>query len=220
MTRAGGTPGGVEVCFADLTGVGSGVEAGMAMLSSDELARASRLHFAPDRQRYIGSHLALRSAVSERTGISPTAIELWAGVHGKPEVRGVHGFQFSMSRAGDLAAFAFASMPVGIDVVAMASGQRLREAVAEFCSPAELARISSLPAARQVDVLAQVWARKEALLKATGHGLYRQPSGVTVWQDDVRLPDRWTARLESETWVVRDVAAPEGYCAAVAYRLS
>ena len=220
MTRAGGTPGGVEVCFADLTGVGSGVEAGMAMLSSDELARASRLHFAPDRQRYIGSHLALRSAVSERTGISPTAIELWAGVHGKPEVRGVHGFQFSMSRAGDLAAFAFASMPVGIDVVTMASGQSLREAAVEFCSPDELTAITRLPATGQIEVLARVWARKEALLKATGDGLCRHPSGITAWHDGARRPDRCTARLGDDVWLVQDVAGPDGYCTAVAYRLS
>ena len=220
MIAAGRIEGGVEVCFADLAATRSDAEAGTSMLAREELERASRLRFAPDRRRYLASHLALRSAISIRTGVPTTAIELWTGVHGKPEIRGLDGFQFSMSRAGDIAAFAFAAVPVGIDVVTMASGQSLREAAVEFCSPDELTAITRLPATGQIEVLARVWARKEALLKATGDGLCRHPSGITAWHDGARRPDRCTARLGDDVWLVQDVAGPDGYCTAVAYRLS
>jgi 4'-phosphopantetheinyl transferase len=55
----------------------------------------------------------------------------------------------------------------------------------------------------------RLWARKEALLKATGEGI---GAGLAV----PVLPARRVER-QGRTWTITDIEAPRGYAAAVAH---
>ena len=205
------------VTFVSLTGTIEAVEAAASLLSERELARAAQFHRVDDRRRYVLSHAHLRSALAERVRIAPSDIELTWTIHGKPELLGRRQPYFSMSRAGELAAFAFAEAPVGIDIVAMSSGERLMEAAAEFCAPGDLRAVERLPRARRIDALARIWARKEALLKATGEGLTRDPAAFAAWsEEDACMAGGSTGVSGESAWAVADVAAPAGYRAALA----
>ncbi len=219
MIPSGRAPRGIEVWFAPLAATDTAVEAGLATLAREERVRASRLHLPADRRRFVVSHAALRAALADRTGLALPAIEVRYGPCGKPWVAGGGRLEFSMSRAGEVAAFAFATSPVGIDIVAMSSGARLLEAAPEFCSPAELDSIGDLTRSRRMEALARAWTRKEALLKATGEGLTRSPAGVPVMQDPRCAAGECIVRVAGRTWRIQDVPAPTGYRSALAHRL-
>ena len=207
---------GIEVCFASLTITDAALVSGAAALSAEERARAARFIHAADRRRFIASHAMLRAALSARTRIDAARIEIRSTPQGKPTLPDAHGVEFSLSRAGELAAFAFGRIPLGIDLVAASSAERLREAETEFCSQEERDAVAKLPPALQRDVLLTIWARKEALLKATGEGLSRSPAGVTVWRDAAHA----VIPVAGIPWLVEDVAAPAGYRSALAHRLA
>jgi 4'-phosphopantetheinyl transferase len=206
----------VEVRFATLAVPDPEVEAGAAILSPAERARASRFLHAIDRRRFIVAHAKLRSALAARIGTAPAAIELGYGTHGKPHLRDRGRIEFNMSRAGELMALAVSSAPVGIDVVESASGERLLDAAPEFCSADELTATAVLSRSERIDALLRIWARKEALFKATGDGLSRGLSSVTLWAE----PASSRIRIAGASWSVVDIPAPAGYRAALAQRVT
>lgn len=220
MTTAPYVGTGVEVIFVDLTKPDAEVATAASRLSRAELERAARLQYVDDRRRFIRSHAFLRSALAARVGVAPGEIEVVHGTHGKPALSGLQAVHFSMSRAGEVAAFAFAEAAVGIDIVAMDTGNRLREAAPEFCSPDELREVVRLSDLAQVEALARIWARKEALLKATGEGLSRSPATLTVSPREASASGECVIALAGGLWSVEDIVAPRGYGAALAHSAS
>ncbi|MER7341994.1 4'-phosphopantetheinyl transferase superfamily protein [Streptomyces sp. NPDC000075] len=196
-------------------GVIGGHEAGgaEALLDDDERKRAARLLRPGDRRTYLASHLGLRILLGGYLGVAPGEVRFvredcpgCGGPHGRPAVAG-GGVHFSLSHSGDLAYFAFAGVPVGVDVEGLPSA----EAVADILSslhPAETAEITALPEDGRRAALARVWSRKEACLKGIGTGLAEglvEPY-VGAAADPARIPG----------WTLSDVQAPPGYAAALA----
>lgn len=137
---------------------------------------------------------------------------------GKPVVKNVEGLHFSMSHASDLAVVAIARHPVGIDLEHVHKdlfGQSLfGEALIEQClSDREQRYVRALPAEQRNQALYRCWTRKEAVLKALGTGLLYPPQQVNVIAGAKRT---CVIRLFSRDWLIRQVAAPRGYAAALA----
>jgi 4'-phosphopantetheinyl transferase len=210
----------LDLCFADLRVDDAATHAHAATLSPTEIARAERFHFADDRRRFVNARGLLRAELSRRIGIAPHALAFVEGPYGKPMLAGCHRVQFSASRAGDLAAIAFLETAVGIDVVAEANGDRLLRALDGFCSPDERTAVARLEPPSQREALLVIWARKEALLKATGEGLTRSPATVTVWAGDHAAPRGTVIRHVGRDWMVRDIAAASSHRAAVAHEVA
>lgn len=126
--------------------------------------------------------------------------------HGKPRLRS-STWHTSLSYAGDLVAVAATTAgPVGVDVEAEAA-----TAFAGFDGVAlGLSERAPTPADRS-----RTWTRKEAVLKATGHGLSQDPRDVVVSAPD-QLPRvvRWAAG--PPYLQLYDVPCPPGYACAVA----
>ena len=122
------------------------------------------------------------------TGQAPGALVLGAtcltcgGPHGKPHLEGCDpAVHVSLSRsAGEVVVVAVTRLgPVGVDAeVESAVDFDGFDAVA--LAPAEQDAVADLPADRRSRRRAVLWARKEAVLKATGHGLMAAPSDVEV----------------------------------------
>jgi 4'-phosphopantetheinyl transferase len=67
------------------------------LLSQDEKARATRLHFDIHRERFIIARAFLRKILHLYTGISPELIQFIYGRHGKPSIN--YPLQFNVSHS-------------------------------------------------------------------------------------------------------------------------
>jgi 4'-phosphopantetheinyl transferase len=213
---------GVDVWHAELDREPAAVEELHALLSADERERASRFHFARDRDRYVVGRGVLRALLGDYVRAAPELVRFHYGPQGKPHLA-TDGPRFNVSHSGAVALYAFSwSGEVGIDVE-LFRPEFAREHIAErFFSPAEVATLRSLPDDLQPSAFLTCWTRKEAYIKARGEGL-----SLPLDRFDVSLhPDEpaallrtaWSAE-EPAQWRLTDLSdAASGYLAAVAIR--
>jgi len=107
-----------------------------------------------------------------------------------------------VSHSGAWAALAFSGgPPVGIDIEEVRPLPEYRELIRHFFSANERAHITTLPE------FFRLWTRKEALLKGIGKGLSQPLEEYDVLD---------ASPVAAPGWNLIDLAAPEGYYAAVA----
>ncbi|MCJ1677258.1 4'-phosphopantetheinyl transferase superfamily protein [Streptomyces sp. APSN-46.1] len=191
------------------------IDDALPLLDAAERDRAGRLLRDGDRQRYLASHVGLRVLLGGYLGLAPEKVSLMredclccGAPHGRPAVAD-GGLHFSLSHSGDLAYFAFAAVPVGIDVEGIPDAAAVADVLTAL-HPAEAAEVTALPEADRRVALARVWSRKEAYLKGTGAGL------------SLGLADPYIgaapAPAEVPGWTLTDLPAPLEYAAALALR--
>ncbi|MET9319039.1 4'-phosphopantetheinyl transferase superfamily protein [Streptomyces sp. NPDC003038] len=194
---------------------GRPVDRAEALLDTAEREKAGRLLRPADRRRYLASHIGLRVLLGAYLELAPEKVTLvredcpcCGEPHGRPAVAGA-GTHFSLSHSEDMAYFAFAGVPVGVDVEGIPSAAAVADVLTAL-HPAETAELTVLPEPDRRTALARVWSRKEACLKATGAGL---ALGLTEpYVGSAPTP----ARVPG--WTLTDLPAPVGYAAALALR--
>ncbi|MCX5198274.1 4'-phosphopantetheinyl transferase superfamily protein [Streptomyces sp. NBC_00249] len=184
-----------------------------ALLDTGERERAARLLRDSHRRSYLASHLGLRLLLGGYLGLAPQEVVLvretcpcCGGPHGRPAVAG-GALHFSLSHSDDVAYFAFAGVPVGVDVEAVPGAEAVEDVLSTL-HPAETAELTALAGADRAAGMARVWSRKEACLKATGTGLAQGLVEPYVGSADAPAP--------VPGWSLRDLSAPAGYAAALA----
>ena len=174
----------------------------ISLLSPDETARMLRYHREADRDRFAVAWSMTRRVLGEITGVDPRALAFdrrcahcGNPAHGKPHLVGLAAApDFSISHAGGRVVLAVVETGlVGVDVESVTHD--VDELARLILHPAE-------PVVTGIDLL-RVWVRKEAVLKATGHGIARPMVDVNLGD----LPNGMD---------VRDVATDDGYVAATA----
>jgi 4'-phosphopantetheinyl transferase len=208
----------VDVWSGDLEPASEEIHDLRASLSPDELERASRFHFARDRQRFIASRGILRNILARYIGRSPETIRFFYGPFGKPSLAPegtANGLCFNLSHAGGLALYAVAlNRKVGVDLERIDPsfvGDGIEE---KFFSRNEIDELRSLAAGDRPRAFFNCWTRKEAYVKALGGGLQ-----IPLQSFDVSLaPDKAPAFLsERESgWSLRGFTLPPDYVAAIA----
>jgi 4'-phosphopantetheinyl transferase len=203
-----------ELRFLPLTPVRSGVR-GVELLGMDERRRAARLRNPDDRERYIVAHVFLRRLLAERLGSAPQDVSFvqeacpsCGAPRGRPAVSGSPmPLHFSLSRSRGWAVVAIASQPVGVDIEAVPDRETATE-VSTLLHADERVAIASAPVELEADLVARIWTRKEAYLKAIGVGLAHELASEYLAAKEIcALPPGWA---------VSNVDAPHGYAAAFA----
>ena len=191
------------------------------LLSPDELAKAGRFRAERDRRRFIVCRGVLRSLLSRYLGDPPESLEFRYGPSGKPALglgSGKPDLHFNVSHCGGRALYAVAlSREVGIDVECLRADIPADDIAARFFSAHETAAIGALPAADRRRAFFRLWTRKEAFLKAQGHGLSGSLGDFAVsCGPDARLV--WTVPEPSEAsrWRLEDICDGADHAAAVA----
>ena len=198
--------------------------AAVAVLSSDERDRASRFIMRCDRHRFIGRRAQLRKLLGERLGLAPASVRLSSTACGKPVLAAPFdrsGITFSLSHAGDLTVYAFASKTnIGIDVESIRIVDNADRVARLAFSAREYATYQGLPAADKPIGFLNGWTRKEAFVKATGIGLAHSQDTF-----DVSLAPGEPARLlrlgsadGDFGWRMHSFLPAPGFIAAVAAR--
>jgi 4'-phosphopantetheinyl transferase len=198
--------------------------AAVAILSSDERHRANRFIMRCDRDRFIRRRAQLRTLLGERLGLAPASVRLSSTARGKPvlaEPLDRSGITFSLSHAGDLTVYAFASKTdIGVDVESIRIIDNADGVARLAFSSREYATYEALPIGDKPIGFLNCWTRKEAFVKATGMGLAHSQDAF-----DVSLVPGEPARLlrlgsadGHSGWRMHSFLPAPGFIAAVAAR--
>jgi 4'-phosphopantetheinyl transferase len=169
---------GVAFWFAQLSDFRDSLSsAADSALSPVELERAQRMSAEPVRVAYLTSCVLLRRVLSAHLGITPAAIPLIRGEHGKPALDGraaLHSLHFNLSHGGDAWLCGISSgQEIGVDVETrrqVPSAERLATRVLSSGERAALSALESSDEAMRDAAFLRCWTRKEAVLKAAGSG--------------------------------------------------
>jgi 4'-phosphopantetheinyl transferase len=193
-----------------------------AHLSPDELERAARFVFAPDRERFVLARGYLRQILGAYLGLSPASLQFAYNVHGKPSLAqqpAGAALSFNLAHSGDLALYAVArGRRVGVDIERVRLDLDYPAILSGVFTAREQAALATLPEDQRRLAFFNGWARKEAYLKARGQGLSYPPDRVEV----TLLPGEPVAfnlpgdEAAASTWALYALDAGAGYTAAVA----
>ena len=190
-----------------------------AMLSRDEIERASRFRFEDDRSRFIASRSILRQLLSLYVACEPESISLEYNAWGKPALAAKFAdsdIRFNLSHSHGLAAYAIArGREVGVDVEMVRPDFATGQIAERFFSRTEIESLRSLPREHQTRAFFVCWTRKEAYIKALGRGL-----SIDLASFDVSLrPQERPALLRSVDaahWSLEAFQPCDGYVGAIA----
>jgi 4'-phosphopantetheinyl transferase len=196
------------------------------ILDARERERWSRFMREEDKGLYLVAHATLRLVLAAHSGAVAPAIRFsticrfCGATHGKPRLEdGAGALEFSLSHSGLYAVVAVCrAVPLGIDVEQVKPERDRTRLIEGVLSDVERRAIEALPAEQQGLAFLRYWTRKEAMLKATGHGLAVPLKSVTVSAHDAAPALlSWAAEpaLEAPAQLL-DLAAPSGHLAALA----
>lgn len=178
--------------------------ASVMLLSADECARATRFVRERDKRRFVAARAQLRSILGRYLEVSPQSICFKYSDYGKPHltIDGRPPLYFNLSHSADLAVLALSDCyEIGIDLEEI---RFLKEDIAKrFFSHREYQALRALPPSAYLDGFYSCWTRKEAFVKAHGHGLSLPLNNFDVTFDGVSEP-----KLE---WLKGDPDAPSNW---------
>ncbi|WP_209305554.1 4'-phosphopantetheinyl transferase superfamily protein, partial [Blastococcus sp. CT_GayMR20] len=177
----------------------------------DERARAARALPAVGRRRTL-LRAALRHVLGGALGVPARDVPI-AVDDGRPYLVGPAGhpdLRFSCSASEGIGLIALAdSALLGIDVERHRDEHALEAFADGWLTATEVRTVAGLPTADRLRAVTRCWTQKEAVLKACGVGLRRDPGTVET-------PVSVTGR--SGEWTLAPVAVPEGFVASLAVR--
>lgn len=185
------------------------------ILDAAEHAHAQRRD-RRDRGSFVRTHAGVREILGAYVGKPARSLTFDRSPLGKPVLHGVD-VSFSIAHSHELAVVAIAGDgPVGVDL------ERVRAIDTSEIGPlvlsaAELAQSTDAAIEDGLRTFFRRWTAKEALLKATGHGLRIAPSLVDVGTVDA-LRARVRHPADGRDWSVLWFSPAVGYVGAVAVR--
>ena len=195
-----------------------------AILSADEIARASRFHFDKDRIHFIQCRSALRTLLGIYLRTPPAGIHFEYLASGKPQLVAAQNqcaLQFNVSHSGNLALIAIGSEhKLGVDIEKMRPDVDTAALAERFFSVRERAELRALPDDLRAHGFFACWTRKEAFLKATGDGLSFPLADFSVTTHPDRAPQLEEIRGDLEAgkrWFLKDLNVGDSYRSAVAF---
>ena len=192
------------------------------VLDAGELQRWNGLH-ATGRPLFLAAHLGVRLLAARRSAVHAdqtgpeaelTAFGWDTLPSGKPRLTFRDGrpqpLHVSVAHGGGLAVAAVCEHgPIGVDVEHVETRRNLGAIARRFFAAEESAQLEACGADQRSLLFHQWWTRKEAVLKATGHGL---PGGLTVRVDAPADRDGWrriTLDGHEAPLFVRDLRTPD-----------
>jgi 4'-phosphopantetheinyl transferase len=193
----------------------------MECLVPDERARAQRFAFDRQRQQFVAGRGILRVLLGRILGLAPAEVKLGQDVQGKPALvgPGAAALHFNLSHSGTLALYCLArDRQVGIDLEQVRPLAELDTIVGQVLTQTEREAWHELPCQDQLEAFFRIWVRKEAYLKATGLGLTKDLSQITVSLDPgdaARLISVAGDAEETGRWSMLGLTPRAGYVAAL-----
>jgi 4'-phosphopantetheinyl transferase len=146
------------------------------LLSETERRRGEGFRLASDRHAYIVTRAMQRLLLSRHTATDPRALLFDKGTFGRPSLRNAPpesaDLDFNLSHDANVIALGMVNRgTIGIDVTASGCRPTFLGVARRFFTRSEVAALEALPADARPDSFLELWALKEAYVKALGGGL-------------------------------------------------
>ncbi len=191
------------------------------LLSQEERHRAGQYSTPALRCSFAFCRASVKCILARHAGASgPLDVVFTYAPHGKPAWRNI---SFSISHSGSMCILAISSEgPAGCDIQEMA-GHVDEIGIAQYFHPEERRCLEQLPPSCLTRSFYRMWVRKEAVMKADGHGLSLGLDHVRTMPDDTwtfleQGPSRyaeeregcwWTPCFEDDSQYIMAVAVPK-----------
>jgi 4'-phosphopantetheinyl transferase len=199
----------------------AGAAGHQALLSPDEREAAERFRLDSAKDAFVASRVAQRRVLGRYLGCAPEAVTIARDCrhcgkgHGRPYISGAP-VDFSVSHsAGWLLLAVVADGLVGVDLECVSEARSVDELANRVLGAAEQEQFLMVRRDQRPGWFIWAWARKEAALKLTGHGIAGPLSGLNVTGATAVVsppPSGWPA----EPIHLRDVPATPELRAALA----
>jgi 4'-phosphopantetheinyl transferase len=199
----------------------AGAATDQALLTLDERQAAERFRLDAAKDAFVASRVAQRQILGRYLGCPPEAVTIARDCrhcgkgHGRPYVAGAP-VDFSVSHsAGWLLVAVVAQGLVGVDLERVSDDRAVDELANRVLGPAEQEQFLMVLRDERPGWFTWAWARKEAALKLTGHGIAGPMSGLNVTGPTAEVsppPSGWPTELIH----LRDVPATPDLRAALA----
>lgn len=183
----------------------------MTLLDHKEKQRAASFLDPIHREHFIVAHARLRLILSDYCKSKPADISFAFNKQKKPRIENKceNNIQFNLSHSNELGVCAITlDSAIGVDIEHIKE-RPTQDIANRFFSAEEKMRVN---ADDGLNVFYAIWARKEAILKATGKGLTTPLKSFTI--PDTNYPS--TLTLDDENWCLTPVLIHDDYAAAVA----
>jgi 4'-phosphopantetheinyl transferase len=196
----------------------------LAVLATDEQARAARFVRARDRRRFVRCRAALREILGRLLDEPASSLRFRTAAVGKPELDGEsdehrHALRFNVSHSSELGLIAVCrGREVGVDLEQVRSISEAGRIVASFFSASELAEFNAILEEDKALAFHRGWTRKEAVLKGSGMGLAGLASHLETGFGTTGLTPRFTPATPSsriDRWMLWEAAPRPGFVAAL-----
>jgi 4'-phosphopantetheinyl transferase len=179
-----------------------------ALLDAGEQRRLAALRQPADRDRFLVACSLTRLALASYLGLPAAMVRISRTCprcrrpHGKPRLAppAPAPIELSVSHSGNRIAVAFGwGAAVGVDVEQLRADVAVDELARHALTPGEAEQVRGLEGAERTVGFLTYWTRKEAVVKALGHGLAvdlrsfsvsgpGEPPGLGSWPPQSRLP--------------------------------
>lgn len=193
------------------------------LLDEVEQGRYANYRREADKRRFLTGRALIRGVVATELGVPPADVALDSSCfdcgkpHGKPSVVG-STLEVSISHSGDWVVLAMTEgAPVGIDVEEVRDAEV--DGLAGICfSAGELETFKAVPEEDRRGAFFTYWARKEAVLKATGKGMWvvMNKLTLTAHDEEPRVVKSEASEVDIDAVKMADLPRDPGYRAAMA----
>ncbi len=157
-------------------------------LAEDERQRAAAMP-SEAGERYVCCHGLLRWILARYCGDDAASLVFTTDLRGKPHLATIPNrkLSFNLAHNSGLAIVGVTSGgEIGVDVEHRSRWEEIEQNASEVFTPEELTMLKALPDRHRHNAIVRGWVRKEALLKAAGHGLTVRLSDLDVLTEHQR----------------------------------
>lgn len=192
------------------------------LLSPEERERMAGFRIPAKRAESIIARGLLRHLLATLLRQQPQQLQFTLGPHGKPALAPTTAatpLQFNVSHTAHCVLIAIAANArIGIDIEKIRPATPCEELSQRFFTANEHAALTLLPEPAKREAFFRCWTRKEALLKAAGHGIAAGLDTFDVPVSPAAAPLHIPATFANETttWTLFDIHPGLGYVATLA----
>lgn len=207
----------VQICHGKVTAGDAHYQAYWRVLDAAEQTQAGKFKNALLHNRYVEIHGRLRNILAQMLDQSPEKIRIQKTGHGKPYLADHPELAFNLSHSADRLIIAVGwNCQLGADIEICKQRINLTGLVEKCFAEEEATYWTKLPEIQKNREFYRFWTRKEAFVKATGHGIALGLNQCVINPENptefLRIPDNFG---KASAWHGLDIDLEQEICCAV-----